>query len=562
MTPNGTQNPAETGELTTAKTYLDCPPEGILRRPNAILWSVLAALGFACTVEYRIHVNGGQGAVGAIALSVTTATLGALTIATWIVRRRIGPRARKLLGQLAAPRDRSEPARKRQLLTALAAELYQTRGTLSPPAREVLTEFASWPDSGFFNQGMKKLLNAFPGGHEPSGYRNDSQSMIDPPSTWAGIQLDALSLELATEVTKSQGHCIRAPREYIAYITEAHDHILTPWTECRLTELEQALREAHRWCTPRVRKVLGELIATPYDSYFENIPQTKKILTRLASKCGVTPICLGPQIRHLLSMLATECSTDVRAVLTAMAAELDRTQGVPTREVAGQLAQLHPDRSNPVDCMISELLLSQLKDSAVALLDLQPEEHEAIRAARGSVRTGSGVARPRSGTAGTSASTVFAGSGTPQPASGTPQTESGTLQPASDTALWNSGTARLASSTTRPASGIARAGSAAGSDTGSEFRLETGHDGSEKRGLLRLGRLKPELAPEVKVPTTKVVRQQPVRQARSKRLGKRSVQGKHGGRFGREPAEVEVTDERTTVRLVDGEWCRHPMIMA
>ena len=42
-----------------------------------------------------------------------------------------------------------------------------------------------------------------------------------------------------------------------------------------------------------------------------------------------------------------------------------------------------------------------------------------------------------------------------------------------------------------------------------------------KRGLLRLGRQKQEPAPEPEVPTTKVVRQQPVRQARSKRSGKR-----------------------------------------
>jgi hypothetical protein len=40
------------------------------------------------------------------------------------------------------------------------------------------------------------------------------------------------------------------------------------------------------------------------------------------------------------------------------------------------------------------------------------------------------------------------------------------------------------------------------------------------RGLLRLGR-KPEPEAEPEVPATKVVRQQPVRQAKSKRSGKR-----------------------------------------
>jgi hypothetical protein len=41
------------------------------------------------------------------------------------------------------------------------------------------------------------------------------------------------------------------------------------------------------------------------------------------------------------------------------------------------------------------------------------------------------------------------------------------------------------------------------------------------RGLLRLGRAKAEPEPQDDVPTAKVVRQQPVRQAKSKRSGKR-----------------------------------------
>jgi YidC/Oxa1 family membrane protein insertase len=65
---------------------------------------------------------------------------------------------------------------------------------------------------------------------------------------------------------------------------------------------------------------------------------------------------------------------------------------------------------------------------------------------------------------------------------------------------------------TRPAS----RGPAATADTGT-----TGQNGAEKRGLLRLGRAKPEPEPEPEVPTAKVVRQQPTRQARSKRSGKR-----------------------------------------
>ena len=52
-------------------------------------------------------------------------------------------------------------------------------------------------------------------------------------------------------------------------------------------------------------------------------------------------------------------------------------------------------------------------------------------------------------------------------------------------------------------------------------RPATGQNGTEKRGLLRLGRAKPEPEPQDDVPTAKVVRQQPVRQAKSKRSGKR-----------------------------------------
>ena len=52
-------------------------------------------------------------------------------------------------------------------------------------------------------------------------------------------------------------------------------------------------------------------------------------------------------------------------------------------------------------------------------------------------------------------------------------------------------------------------------------RPATGQNGTEKRGLLRLGRAKAEPEPQDDVPTAKVVRQQPVRQAKSKRSGKR-----------------------------------------
>jgi hypothetical protein len=55
--------------------------------------------------------------------------------------------------------------------------------------------------------------------------------------------------------------------------------------------------------------------------------------------------------------------------------------------------------------------------------------------------------------------------------------------------------------------------------TGTGPRPANGENDAEKRVLLRLGR--PKMEPEPEVPATKVVRQVPVRQARSKRSGKR-----------------------------------------
>jgi hypothetical protein len=67
-------------------------------------------------------------------------------------------------------------------------------------------------------------------------------------------------------------------------------------------------------------------------------------------------------------------------------------------------------------------------------------------------------------------------------------------------------------------SGTARTGSARGDAAAAS---PNGQNGAAKRGLLGLGRPKPEPVPEPEVPATKVVRQQPVRQAKSKRSGKR-----------------------------------------
>jgi len=114
-------------------------------------------------------------------------------------------------------------------------------------------------------------------------------------------------------------------------------------------------------------------------------------------------------------------------------------------------------------------------------------------------KTAPGSARPASGAART-------GSGSARPASGNrrPGTAASRPKPASGGTSSGSGTART---------GTARGDAAAASPNG--------QNGTAKRGLLRLGRQKEEPAAEPEVPATKVVRQQPVRQAKSKRSGKR-----------------------------------------
>jgi YidC/Oxa1 family membrane protein insertase len=123
--------------------------------------------------------------------------------------------------------------------------------------------------------------------------------------------------------------------------------------------------------------------------------------------------------------------------------------------------------------------------------------------AQNSSRTGS--ARPgSSGAAKTAASGTRAGTARAGTASGRP-------------AAPGSAAARAKGGTT---SASARTGTASRPAT-TASRPATDENGSEKRGLLRLGRAKQEPEPQDDVPTARVVRQQPVRQARSKRSGKR-----------------------------------------
>jgi YidC/Oxa1 family membrane protein insertase len=83
-----------------------------------------------------------------------------------------------------------------------------------------------------------------------------------------------------------------------------------------------------------------------------------------------------------------------------------------------------------------------------------------------------------------------------------------------------SGAPRAGSTSAGTGPGRPRTGSARG-DAAAAGASPNGQNGAAKRGLLRLGRPKQEPEPEPEVPATKVVRQQPVRQAKSKRSGKR-----------------------------------------
>jgi YidC/Oxa1 family membrane protein insertase len=146
---------------------------------------------------------------------------------------------------------------------------------------------------------------------------------------------------------------------------------------------------------------------------------------------------------------------------------------------------------------------------------VEPAQAAGATAAVGSpVRATQSSLRPSSGAAKTAPGTARTASGTPKTAPGAPRTGAGDGRPGSGTPK------------TKAASGsaAATAGSGAprtGSPAGDKAAAANGQNGTEKRGLLRLGRQKPQPEPEPEVPVTKVVRQQPVRQARSKRSGKR-----------------------------------------
>ena len=145
------------------------------------------------------------------------------------------------------------------------------------------------------------------------------------------------------------------------------------------------------------------------------------------------------------------------------------------------------------------------------------------RTTQSSLRSGSGSAKPvadgkRSGSGGAKTS-----------ASGVRPTSARTPQPppsGNGSAGGSNGSARAASGSggTANGSGGARTGAARRPATVTTTPVQPPAQppvlaAGEKRGLLRLGRQKQEPAPEPEVPTVRVVRQQPVRQAKGKRSG-------------------------------------------
>jgi YidC/Oxa1 family membrane protein insertase len=146
----------------------------------------------------------------------------------------------------------------------------------------------------------------------------------------------------------------------------------------------------------------------------------------------------------------------------------------------------------------------------------------ATAAAGGSARTTQSSARSASGAAKTTSGAAKSGT-----SSSAKTAASGTRSAGAAKLANSAGSSNGRSSAPRPAAGSATAGTGPGRPRTGSARGDTaaagspsGQNGAAKRGLLRLGRQKEEPAPEPEAPATKVVRQQPVRQARSKRSGK------------------------------------------
>src|SRR6185312_14167807 len=128
--------------------------------------------------------------------------------------------------------------------------------------------------------------------------------------------------------------------------------------------------------------------------------------------------------------------------------------------------------------------------------------------------SGTGSSRPASARPAAGAKTAASGS-----RNGTASGRQ-TAAPGSASARAKGATPSGSGSTGNARTGAARTGTASRPAT-SASPPANGQNGTGMRGLLRLGRAKAEPEPQDDVPAAKVVRQQPVRQAKSKRSGKR-----------------------------------------
>jgi YidC/Oxa1 family membrane protein insertase len=152
----------------------------------------------------------------------------------------------------------------------------------------------------------------------------------------------------------------------------------------------------------------------------------------------------------------------------------------------------------------------------------------------GTAKTAQNPARPASGTGSSRQSSSRPASARPatgaKTAAGAKTATSGARNgtasgrqaaaPGSASARAKGNTASGSGSTGTARTGTARTGTASRPAT-SASPPAAAQNGTGMRGLLRLGRAKAEPEPQDDVPTAKVVRQQPVRQAKSKRSGKR-----------------------------------------
>jgi YidC/Oxa1 family membrane protein insertase len=141
----------------------------------------------------------------------------------------------------------------------------------------------------------------------------------------------------------------------------------------------------------------------------------------------------------------------------------------------------------------------------------------------GAAKTAQNSARPSSSRP-SSSRPSSSGQRPARPASGAPKTSGGARNGTAGASTASGRSAGQGSAPPRAKGGTtsasARTGTASRTAT-TASSAATSQNGTEKRGLLRLGRAKQEPEPQDDVPTAKVVRQQPVRQARSKRSGKR-----------------------------------------